>query len=368
MPPAQRTYGSSLIRRMAAQPFRYGFFQTVRLLRRYFLTRGTTAIQANADPIRFTTSTRLCFAPSEVESAKFSAGGRVWPETASLGAGVCPDGPDRVEITPGFFGLLGNHGSLPYFYTEAIRQTPRGEDSEAPAAFLDIFTQRSGQQLFQAWAKYKPMLRYELEQDSPITQHLLCLAGQASFVPRHARQSASNAPAEEQFAYYAATFWRRTRSASAMEAVLSQHFSVPVFIEQFIPQWYEIPCAHRSRLNAAAARLGTSAVLGERVLQCDLQLRVRIGPLTADDFARFTPGAAGYLCLQELVLKLAGEAPLFQLVPILEHTSVTGITLGDRHGHGLGRDSFLQTRPSAIDRDDAVFRVHPSPLDNREAA
>jgi Type VI secretion, TssG len=93
---------SSLEDELFAEPYRFEFFQAVRLLE--LRSRGIDSAPAAAgdDVVRFRASYDLSFPPSEIR------------ELAKAG----PDSPPRMTVS--FFGAGGLDGPLPTSFTEAI--------------------------------------------------------------------------------------------------------------------------------------------------------------------------------------------------------------------------------------------------------
>ena len=132
MRPPQRRLDAGLIADTRHSPERYEFFQLVRL---YELAFRGEAGDPVSERIRFRNSLRLGFAPSQVEGIDVSR--------VPGAVGQDEPGPERVEITPAFMGMLGVHGALPTHYTEQVIHRERHLKDTAGRAFLDLFTNRS---------------------------------------------------------------------------------------------------------------------------------------------------------------------------------------------------------------------------------
>jgi type VI secretion system protein ImpH len=104
-------------------------------------------------------------------------------------------------------------------------------------------------------------------------------------------------------------------------------------------------------------KLGADALIGERVWQRDLRLRITLGPLDRARFTRFLPGGAGALALRELLALLAGPTFEFELKLSLQASEVKGVRLSPASPPRVGWDSFLITRASPVDRADAGYEL-----------
>ncbi|TAK91419.1 MAG: hypothetical protein EPO09_15960, partial [Aquabacterium sp.] len=107
--------------------------------------------------------------------------------------------------------------------------------------------------------------------------------------------------------------------------------------------------------------LGRSAMLGERVWQRDLRMRVVLGPLPHTKFRRFLPGGKGALALKELLTMLGGISLEYEINLQLQRDDVQGCALDSSRPDSafrLGWDTFLQTRSANEDRVDVRYDIH----------
>ena len=126
-------------------------------------------------------------------------------------------------------------------------------------------------------------------------------------------------------------------------------------IEQFVGRWYALPPPQCSRLGAGQLTLGRDALVGERVWQCNLRIRIHIGPLPRARYLAFLPGGELAAALARLLSLAAGGQFEYEIRPILRAADVTPCMLGAATGCRLGHDSFVLTRPAAADRCDLAY-------------
>ncbi|WP_083245513.1 type VI secretion system baseplate subunit TssG [Paraburkholderia nodosa] len=127
---------SRSLERLLAEPWRTEFFQTARLLERWFVGHGRARQQdAVPDRITFRTTLSTTLPPSEIEQiVSFNAAGeRLGDKQQRAAADVF-----RVDVTPAFFGLLGSQGALPLRYTEQITREHRDPRAEYPPVRPDM--------------------------------------------------------------------------------------------------------------------------------------------------------------------------------------------------------------------------------------
>ncbi|WP_210505220.1 type VI secretion system baseplate subunit TssG, partial [Pantoea ananatis] len=88
---------------------------------------------------------------------------------------------------------------------------------------------------------------------------------------------------------------RHGHDAEGLVRILRHYFAVPVKLQQNVPQWLSLDSRDQARLSAGRhmPRLGESAFLGVAVRDVQHRFRLRIGPLSAEQYERFLPNAQG---------------------------------------------------------------------------
>lgn len=347
-------FDPGLIDQLVETPHRFEFFQAVRVLDRVFRTdakKGMRAEDPLSERIRFRNSLHLGFAPAEIETLHpiYTQDADGQPSTM-LG---------RVEITPYFMGLLGLHGALPMHYTERIAERERYHRDRAARAFVDIFSNRAVAQYYQAWKKYRLPIQYESDRRNRFLPLVMSLGGLGFASLRDRLNDAPGAIDDEAIARLSSLLTQRPLSALALQRILSQYFRVPVRVEQFVGKWYLLPAEQRSVLGEGNAALGKTALVGERVWQRNLRVRLHIGPLARSRYDGFLPGGELAAALEKLLTLATGFQFEYEIRPILRASEVRPAALVSSAPPQLGRDAFLSTRSSEVDRNDAVFELHP---------
>lgn len=341
-----RRVDPGLITQLAQAPRRFDFFQAVRVLE-HAMAGGGNGEALAGERIRFRSSLSLAFAPSPIEGLALEGGSDSGPVEGSS--------PERAEITTSFISLLGLHGTLPLHYTERVAERRQAERDDAPRAFLDLFGNRAVAQFYRAWKKYRPYVQFEQDRRNRFLPMLQALSGLGFRALRDRLHDGCGGVHDESLARFAVFLRQRPVSAALLQKLISHYFRLPIRIEQFVGQWYELPAAQQSRLGRANVALGQSLLLGGRVWQCDLRARLVLGPLCRERFAEFLPVQSGTTALARLLGVLCGCAIEFELRPVLRAADVVPIRLGATHAVRLGYDSFLVTRPGTSARSDPVF-------------
>jgi len=362
-----------VIARLLAEPHRFGFFQAVRLLNRWFAQRDRRIGSAALTPrLRFRNTLSLSFPASEI--AEFKVIGLT--PAGSVPASDEPLGPhpdrrrvaiaagersaiDAIEMTPAFMSLLGASGALPIFYTELLAEREIYHRDTAARAFLDIFQHRAVSLFYEAWRKHRLPIRYEGNQRNQFLPLVLAVAGVGQSALRDRLHGEEGGVSDDTIAYFAGLLQQRPVSARVIEQVVSEYFAVPAHIEQFVGRWFNLPPECGSALGTANATLGADAVMGERVWQRDLRMRLTLGPMQRDKLRRFLPGGPAAPALRDLLSMMTGVTLEYELRLALRADEVRGTTLEDGPaGASLGWDSYLVTQPVAHDRDDAGYDIH----------
>ena len=358
----QRRQPTGVVARLLAEPHRFGFFQAVRVLNRW-LSRGAgpRPVGALSSRLRFRNNLSLGFPASEVAEFRVVAS---TGEASSAPAAESPGLPqaasvDRIEMTPAFMSLLGTGGALPIFYSEMLAERETYHRDTAARAFLDIFQHRAVSLFYEAWRKARLPVQYEDDARHRFLPLVLSVAGIGQPALRDRLHGEQGGVLDDTLAYFAGLLQQRPVSAATVRQVVSEYFAVPARIEQFVGRWFSLPADSSTALGMANARIGADAVLGERVWQRDLRLRLSIGPMPRAKLRRFLPGGEAALALHELLTMFTGVSLEYEVRLLLHASEVQGVRLDDRPAGGhLGWDSFLVTAPELRDRGDAGYDIY----------
>ena len=355
----KRRFEPAVIERLFAEPYRFEYFQAVRMLELWLKRHGTPQQGAVANFLRFQNSVKLSFPASQLETIEPEP--RDIPRQArALGEALQAATLKYIRITPAFMGLLGGNGALPAHYTERIASHAMYEKDEGPRAFLDTFSNRSLALFYEAWRKYRLELKYHAQGKDSFLPLLLSLAGVGhESLRQRLNDDMGGGVLDESIGYFAAALRHRPPSAVQMSRVLAEYFGQPVKAEQFIGCWYAVPDAQQTMLGMNNAMLGAGAMAGARVWQRDLRLRLVVGPLDHASFSSFLPGGVAARALKSMLTMFTGLTLEYDVQLVLRKADVQGVELDDdRTGGRLGWDSFLVTGAQERDRDDVSYQIH----------
>jgi type VI secretion system protein ImpH len=328
-----------LVQTLFEEPYRFDFFQAVRLLQ--CQARPERAAIGQAGPpareaVRFLARHGLAFPASSID--------RIEPPTDPL---------EPATMTVSFLGLTGPSGVLPRVYTELILERPRGGD-RALAAFLDLINHRVISLFYRAWEKHRVALDTERGHHGRFAGHVFALMGLglSSLRGRHTLPDGV-------LLRYAGYFAQQRRPAVVLEGLLRDYSGLPVEVIPFSGRWLTLDPADRSTLGGRAGQnaLGLNTVLGSRVWDEAGQVRLRLGPLSYAEFRDHLPDGPGFRPLVELARLFVGAEFNLDVQLVLKAAEIPRCRLSSRPGSAarLGGGAWLLSRPMTRDADEAVF-------------
>jgi type VI secretion system protein ImpH len=362
MSATQRRFQSSVVERLLAEPYRFEFFQAVRVLELWLKAGGVKSNQTVADYIRFENSISLNFPPSEIEAlhAQISSEENTLVLDGAANITVGDPVSKRFYMTPSFMGFLGPNGTLPRHYSERIASHQLYSRDAGPRAFLDTYSNRAVALFYGAWKKYRLELHHESRGKNGFLPLLMALGGLGHSSLRGRLDSDDVGVLDESLAFYAGALRQRPVSSIYLQAVLSDYFQVDIKIQQFVGKWYALPREHQTVLGIANAELGSSALAGQRVWQRDLRIALKIGPLRKKDFERFLPRQTAARALEQMLKIFVGLTLEFEVQLVLHADDVSGCDLSEhRSGGRLGWSTFLSTQKQLQDRSDVRYTLNP---------
>jgi type VI secretion system protein ImpH len=325
--------------KLRQEPFRFDFFQAVRLLEKLFPARTSVGkFEPPANEVaHFGARASLAFPASQVHAMD-------WPE----------NGP--VRMTVNFMGLTGPEGVLPNPYTTLLIERSRASDT-SPRDFLDIFNHRIISLFYQAWRKYRFDVAYEGGERNRFSRELLSLVGLGT----DGLQDRQAVP-DEAFIYYSGLLGQRPHSAQALRQILADYFDVPVEIEQFSGGWYHLDAGTQCCLSedtSDSEKLGFGAVVGDEVWNQQSRVRIILGPLSLARYQDFLPDGSCWEPLRAWVRFFSNEEFDFEVKLVLEREMVPACELGadEAAGPRLGWVSWVKSAPFGRDPGDTVLAL-----------
>jgi type VI secretion system protein ImpH len=322
-----------LERELIERAERMDFFQILRLLESAHpdKPRIGASLRARDDAVRFGQDPSLSFEPAAVRGFT--------PASAA----------SRARLAVNFIGLLGPNGPLPLHLTEYARDRARNQGDPTLAAFLDVFHHRIVSLFYRARASAEPALSLDRPELDRFGDYVGSLFGIGSPALQERDEIGDFAKL-----HFAGLMANQRRPATGLVTILRAYFGLPVGIEQFVGHWMKIPLDGQTRIGMQdrGNRLGSSAVLGRTVWDCQHKFRLVIGPLDYDDYQRMLPGGDSMSRLLAWVRNYAGMVLDWDVRLILKQEQVPRLALGARR---LGWTTFLSSAPPRRDADQLLI-------------
>ena len=312
-----------LIEALSADPYAYDFFRAVRLLECCLkeAPRTGTSNSPAKDAIRFGEHPSLSFAPSTIH--------RVEKDPAT----------GRPRVLVNFFGLLGPNSPLPSHLTEYALEREIHHRDRTFTAFLNVFNHRLTSFFYRAWAANQKALDLDRAgDDERFAEYIGSFFGFGSGTLQQ-----EDVVQDYAKLYFAGRLASKTRNAEGLEAILQDYFDIPAALETFFGRWLKLPEEYLCRLgeDPATGALGSTAIVGSRVWECDMGFRLTFGPMSLKDYERMLPNGSSFRRLKAWVLNYCGEQYFWDAQLILKADEVPSIRLG---GYGLlGWNTWLKT-------------------------
>jgi type VI secretion system protein ImpH len=346
----------SLKQKLFDKPYRFDFFQAVRLLERLLPKRVPVGRVSEGRPVppsreiaRFRTHPSLKFPASQIFDLTHENNGE--EEEEETPPGTPPGMPPSMEVA--FMGLTGPLGVLPNAYTELLIERLRQRDRTL-YDFLDLFNHRFISFFYRAWEKYRFPVAYERGLgDDAFTFCLFSIIGMGTSGLRD-RMSVR----DEAMLCYGGLIAQRPHSAGALSAIVSDYFSVASRVVQFAGQWLPLDGDSISRLGEKGkSELGVSTVAGARVWDSQSKFRLVLGPMSYKQFSDFLPVGTAFKPIMDIVRFLVGAELDFDVQLMLKAEEVPGtvLTTRARRRPMLGWNSWLKVKPSEEDDGQVVL-------------
>jgi len=347
---------SELVRGLVEHPYRFDFFQAVRLLMR-------EARHSAPDKEHLARPIGHDYAPHR-EIVRFRAVPTHSFSAAEITSFVPPtpqSGRNAAEMTVSFLGLTGPVGALPQHYTQTVIDRLRLKDY-ALRDFLDLFNHRTISMFYRAWEKHQvpPLLeRAKAEQqEDTFTRSLFCFVG----LGRPALRGRLEID-DETFLYYAGLFSHYPRNALSLERMLADFLRLPTVVQQFQGEWLALETQEQTampdatRLDGLNCQLGVTAIAGERVWSVESRFRLRLGPMSYREFCSFYPTKQRLTQLGQLVRTYVGPELDFDVQLVLKREEVPACQLktGVDGSPRLGWNTWVVSQTPSNDAEEAVF-------------
>jgi type VI secretion system protein ImpH len=292
---------------------------------------GTSSKPAD-DPVRFCAEPTMAFPTSTVQK-------------------VVPDALANVpRVYVNFIGLFGANGPMPLHLTEYARERILHYNDRTLTRFSDLFHHRVISLFYRAWAINQQTVSYEHAGSDRISEYVASLFGDGdeSFHGRDSIRDSSKL-------HYAGRLAGAARNAEGLEAVLQDYFQIRTRVETFIGEWIDLPEDSKCRLGESkvTGTVGSTAIVGSRIWECQYKFRVIMGPMGYTDYRRMLPGGDSLRRLKDWVRNYIGDELAWDLQLILKKEEVPAAQLG-KSGQ-LGWSTWTKAKPLPRDADNLIL-------------
>lgn len=329
-----RQTSDHLIETLCAHPHRFDFFQALRRLQSHYkeAPRIGEAKRAKDDPFRFSQKVAFDFASAPIDAVRRD------------------EKREQIQIVLRFMGLLGLNGPMPLHLTEHVFDRLNRSRDATLKHFLDIFHHRLASLFFKAWALNQQPVDFELGDRSRFGAYLGSLFGLGMDSLRNRDTVCDYAKL-----YYSGRLVQKTRNVEGLEAILRDYLQVTTRVTSFCGQWLDLPQDSRLRLGESpdTGTLGVNVIVGTQLWDCQLKVRIRLGPMSFAQFDRMLPGKSTFERIRSWVRIYAGDEYFWDLQLVLKKEEVPDLKLGQ--GACLGWTTYLKTKPLTEDADALIL-------------
>jgi type VI secretion system protein ImpH len=322
--------------RLIREPKSHHIFFAMRLLEAHFdeSPRLGSARRPGQEKVRFGQEPDLAFPKSTV--AEFRQ------QTAK----------EPAKLTNLFFGLFGPHGPLPLHLTEYARSRKVNHHDPTFVAFADTLTHRAMSLLYRAWVRGEPAAAFDRGERSETEMKIGALSGYFG-----AHLGDRDAMPDLAKRHFAGLLSAAPKNADGLIAILGGFFAAPVSLEEFVGDWLDLEPDDRWQLGGVGG-LGATTCIGDRVWSNSSKFRLRIGPLSLEEYGRFLPGTPALQRLRAIVRNYVGDQLDWDLNLVLHGKDVPQAQLGQ--STRLGLTSWIGSE----DHPDEVADLFLAPLND----
>jgi type VI secretion system protein ImpH len=310
--------------RFAGSPRKYHIFHALRIIEAYYrdAPRLGTSKRPREDKVRLGQEAEVAFPTTTIRDFR-------------------PAGARPGVLTNRFFGLFGQHGPLPQHLTEYARERLINFRDPTFLAFGNMLTHRMMGLLYRAWVTGQPAPEFDRGEAGRFERKVAAIAG---YDGRHLRGRDAMPDLARRF--FAGRLAQGARNPEGLVAMLSSFFDTPVRLQEFVGSWLELEPDDRWQLGGRAG-LGQATSIGTRVWSRAAKFRLRLGPLSLDEYRRLLPGTASVTRLTAIVRSYVGDSLDWDVNLVLRADQVPAAILGQ--DVRLGHTSWIGERKSTAD-------------------
>ncbi len=304
-----------LRRKLLTEAHEFSFYQVMRLLK----ALGEDLAYGGPASVRVRPELSLAFPAADIARIEHNE----------------QDSGPAYTVTATFLGLYGSSSPLPTFYTEDLLMEA-GEDETVTRDFLDILNQPLFDLLFKCWTKYRLFIEVVEEQSEHQIERLFCLLGLGS--PELVR----DLPEAYRLIRYLGIFTQHPRSAVGLKTILRDIIKgMPIELEPCLPRMARIPEEQRCYLGMSGSTLGEDTFIGKEILDRTGRFRLKIGPLTKEQFKELLPGGEIHRMMVTVTDFYLATSLEYDMEVSLHGPEVRSACLGAGDWSRLGYDTWI---------------------------
>lgn len=225
-------------------------------------------------------------------------------QPGSLGKLESTEGVHRYRLFCHCIGLLGSNGPLPIHFTEHALQRAAHFNDPTFREFVDLFNHRMLSLFYRSIAETDPAINLDRNTDNHYAAFVASIGG---FLPE-AAANRDSLPAATRY-NFAGWLGSRSNCPEGLIAIIGGYFRLPCKVQEFIGGWLRMPDESLTRLGGDRndSSLGVTTYLGRKVWSISHKIRIKLGPMTWQDYLAFAPTQKNNTALQELVLSYLGD-------------------------------------------------------------
>lgn len=287
-----------------AEPWNAGFISMMRAnaARTPDMPAPAKAMLPKQETFRIGQSANMAFSPREIAHVEMKDG--------------------KMDLQLFGLGIWGPHGAMPLQMTE-LAYTRAELHDHTLTDFADLFHHRALSQLYRAWFVSQDTASLDRQHDEKFSFYIGSLAGldpaelTHSALPVHAHLASS------------AHLIREARNPEGLVGALQYYFEVPVSMVEYAQQWIFLDKSDQTQLGdgASAMLLGDGAILGDTVLDRQHKFELILGPLSLQQYLRFSPSGQDLPVLREWVRNFVGFEYAWEVQLLLTAVEVPTATL-----------------------------------------
>lgn len=346
----ERAATYALIELLKSEPWRFDFFQAMRLIECLHMDKPRIgkSVMATDDPIRLGQAVEMSFAPSALA---------IWKPGKEVVRKDAPPVRMKDRLLVRFLGLFGPNGPLPLHLTEYARERARNHDDQTLIRFADIFHHRMLSLFYRAWADAQPTVHFDRFNKSADEDRFSGYVGSFFGIDANFLRDRDEMPDRAKL-HFAGHLSCQTRHAEGLCAMIADFFGIATTIVEFVGEWMDISPREQSRLgmHEQAGRLGLSTVVGARVFGCQHKFRIVMGPMDMQHYQGLLPGQPGLKELIAIVRNYIGDELVWDVNLILCKQEIPPLRL---NGFAqLGWTTWLGSKSEMSDADDLTLNPY----------